>query len=125
MSQSKPVSKTSTASLSKISEEEDLAVAAKEKGQINASSKGRRTPTPTRKRSSANQDDEAAMDRPGKKTAKQGAMKKKRYCNSEGCTNQVVQGGVCTKHGAKRKLCSSEGCTNQATRRGLCRRHGA
>ena len=87
-----------------MSEEEDLAVliykssktakaraaaatAAEEKGQINASSKGRRTST--QKRSSADQDDEASMDRPGKKTAKQGATKKK-LCNSKGCTNQVV-----------------------------------
>ena len=88
-----------------MSEEEDLAVliykssktakaraaaaAVKEKGRMIASSMGRQTST--RKRSFADQDDEASMDRPEKKTAKQGATKKKR-CSSKGCTNQVVQG---------------------------------
>ena len=76
---------------SKTAKARAAAAAAKEKGQINASSKGRRTPT--LKRSSAYQDDEASMDRPRKKTAKQGATKKK-ICSSKGCTNQVVQGGV-------------------------------
>jgi hypothetical protein len=48
-------------------------------------------------------------------------------CIIEGCTNQVVKGGVCTKHGAKvqRKLCSSEGCTNIAQKGGVCTRHVA
>ena len=38
-------------------------------------------------------------------------------CSKDGCTNQVVKGGVCIRHGAKVKLCSSEGCTNQAIKR--------
>jgi hypothetical protein len=45
-----------------------------------------------------------------------------------GCTNQVVQGGVCRRHGAKtkQKLCIFEGgCTNLAVREGVCKRHGA
>jgi len=46
-------------------------------------------------------------------------------CSSEGCTNHVQNGGVCKKHGAKKKLCSSEGCTNQAKLGGVCIRHGA
>jgi hypothetical protein len=33
-------------------------------------------------------------------------------CSHEGCTNHVVNGGVCTRHGAGRKTCSHEGCTN-------------
>eukprot|EP00985_Skeletonema_marinoi_P031270 scaffold37388_cov146-Skeletonema_marinoi.AAC.2 len=50
---------------------------------------------------------------------------KRKLCSSEGCTNMVVQGGVCMRHGAKVKLCSSEGCTNQVRRGGVCRKHGA
>ena len=123
---------------SKMSEEEDLAVliykssktakaraaaaAVKEKGRMKASSMGRQTST--QKRSFADQDDEASMDRPGKKTAKQGAKKKKR-CSSKGCTNQVVQGGVCRRHGAKVKLCKSRGCQNISIQGEVCIRHGA
>ena len=54
---------------------------------------------------------------------KHGAEKKR--CSREGCTNQVVKGGVCVKHGAEKKRCSSEGCINYAKRRGVCWRHGA
>eukprot|EP00986_Skeletonema_menzelii_P008071 scaffold3310_cov87-Skeletonema_menzelii.AAC.1 len=50
---------------------------------------------------------------------------KKYYCSADGCTNHVINGGVCILHGAKRKRCSSEGCTNQVRRRGMCWRHGA
>ena len=46
-----------------------------------------------------------------------------------GCSNQVVQGGVCRRHGAKKKqkLCNYFGgmCTNLAVRGGVCKRHGA
>eukprot|EP00986_Skeletonema_menzelii_P008030 scaffold3256_cov120-Skeletonema_menzelii.AAC.2 len=43
-------------------------------------------------------------------------------CGSEGCTNQVQNGGACIKHGAKikRKLCSSDGnrvCIRHGTKR--------
>ena len=31
-------------------------------------------------------------------------------CSYDGCTNQVVSGGVCFKHGAKKSICSQEGC---------------
>ena len=37
--------------------------------------------------------------------------------SSEGYTNQVVKGGVCIRHGAKKKKktkCSSEGCRNRS-----------
>ena len=61
---------------------------------------------------------------------KKGATKKYRYryeCSADGCTNNVVNGGVCRKHGAKTKpkLCSSEGCTNVVVQGGVCWRHGA
>ena len=51
---------------------------------------------------------------------KHGAKVKR--CSREGCTNQVVEGGVRIRHGAKVKvkLCSKEGCTNQAQRGGVC-----
>ena len=44
-----------------------------------------------------------------------------------GCTNNIVQGGVCKKHGAKRtpKICGQEGCNNQVVQGGVCVRHGA
>ena len=48
-----------------------------------------------------------------------------KLCSSKGCTNNVVKGGVCRRHGAKAKLCSSDGCTNQAYKGGVCTRHGA
>eukprot|EP00984_Skeletonema_dohrnii_P012791 scaffold5219_cov148-Skeletonema_dohrnii-CCMP3373.AAC.9 len=44
---------------------------------------------------------------------------------TEGCTNIVINRGVCIRHGAKIKKCSSEGCTNQVQRGGVCMRHGA
>jgi len=46
-------------------------------------------------------------------------------CYVDGCTNQIKNGGVCRRHGAKVTLCSSEGCTNHAKVRGVCKRHGA
>eukprot|EP00984_Skeletonema_dohrnii_P039096 scaffold43085_cov216-Skeletonema_dohrnii-CCMP3373.AAC.1 len=69
----------------------------------------------------------------GKEPAKKVTRKKYRYeCYADGCTNNVVKGGVCWRHGAKdtakvkhRKRCSSEGCTNQVRKGGLCKRHGA
>jgi hypothetical protein len=53
--------------------------------------------------------------------------KKRKRCSYEGCTNQVVKGGVCVTHGAKvtRKHCSHKGCANQAVRGGVCITHGA
>ena len=54
---------------------------------------------------------------------------KKCECSADGCTNKVVQGGVCKRHGAKVKRyryeCSADGCTNKAQKGGVCRRHGA
>ena len=54
---------------------------------------------------------------------KHGAKVKR--CNSAGCTNHVIQGGVCVKHGAKMKRCNVVGCNNQAKKGGVCIRHGA
>jgi hypothetical protein len=54
-----------------------------------------------------------------------GAKIERKLCSSEGCTNRAVKRGVCVKHGAKYKLCSSEGCNNKAQKGGVCRRHGA
>ena len=55
-----------------------------------------------------------------------GARKRKRrYCNQEGCSKQVVQGGVCKKHGARVKPCSREGCGKQVVQGGVCVEHGA
>eukprot|EP00984_Skeletonema_dohrnii_P010548 scaffold4110_cov77-Skeletonema_dohrnii-CCMP3373.AAC.13 len=138
-----------------MSEEEDLAVliykssktakaraavaAAKEKGQINDSSTGLRIST--RKRSFSNQEDKASMDRPGKKTAaskehqfpgdsqkvegQSDSDRRKYVCTTNQCTNNIINGGVCKRHGAKIRLCRSEGCPNQIIRGGVCRRHGA
>mmetsp|Transcript_8884 Transcript_8884/g.16273 ORF Transcript_8884/g.16273 Transcript_8884/m.16273 type:complete len:82 (+) Transcript_8884:380-625(+) len=35
-------------------------------------------------------------------------------CSHEGCTNQVVQGGICVRHGVTwtKRICSHEGSTN-------------
>eukprot|EP00985_Skeletonema_marinoi_P032162 scaffold39069_cov154-Skeletonema_marinoi.AAC.19 len=61
----------------------------------------------------------------GTSTSMKSREKKIYYCSSEGCTNQVINSGVCNRHGAKVKRCSREGCTNIAKKGGLCIRHGA
>eukprot|EP00984_Skeletonema_dohrnii_P037274 scaffold39167_cov155-Skeletonema_dohrnii-CCMP3373.AAC.2 len=61
----------------------------------------------------------------GTATPMNSGVKKINYCSSEGCPNQVVNGGVCNRHGAKVKLCSKEGCTNKAKKGGVCIKHGA
>ena len=61
-------------------------------------------------------------DRPRKRMAK----KKYSYeCSADGCTNHVIKGGVCVRHGAKVKRCSREGCSNRAQKGGVCMKHGA
>ena len=47
------------------------------------------------------------------------------HCNQEGCSNQVVQGGVCLKHGASVKRCNQDGCSKQVVQGGVCVKHGA
>lgn len=46
-------------------------------------------------------------------------------CSKQGCTNQVQQGGLCIRHGAKVKMCTASGCTKLAQQGGLCIKHGA
>eukprot|EP00984_Skeletonema_dohrnii_P035199 scaffold34669_cov139-Skeletonema_dohrnii-CCMP3373.AAC.2 len=78
----------------------------------------RKTQTKFDRKRKASTDEELA--------AKKAAVNKyKKICSANGCTNVVVQGGVCTRHGARRKLCSSEGCMNLAQKGGVCIRHGA
>ena len=47
-----------------------------------------------------------------------------RKCSAPDCTNQVVQGGVCVTHGAKRKLCSYPNCNKAVKLAGFCSTHG-
>lgn len=48
----------------------------------------------------------------------------RRACNIDGCTNRVVQGGLCIRHGAKRKKCTFPGCTKNVKKAGRCSTHG-
>eukprot|EP00956_Cyclotella_meneghiniana_P001291 scaffold1399_cov48-Cyclotella_meneghiniana.AAC.3 len=52
---------------------------------------------------------------------------RKKCTHQEGCTNIVVRGGLCKRHGAQveKKKCTQEGCINIAYKGGLCIRHGA
>ena len=50
---------------------------------------------------------------------------KKKKCSHPDCNNQVVNNGVCARHGATRKLCSHPGCNNKVQNNGVCTRHGA
>jgi hypothetical protein len=58
---------------------------------------------------------------------KQATLQKRhrKICSAEGCTNRVVNGGVCVRHGAKTRRCSNDGCTHKAVNGGLCQSHGA
>ena len=61
----------------------------------------------------------------GTKLAPGGTSKRvRRKCTVEGCTNRVVQGGLCISHGAKRKTCKHPGCTKNVKKAGLCSTHG-
>lgn len=52
---------------------------------------------------------------------------KRRLCSTEGCTNMVVKGGVCVRHGAKqiRQTCRWKGCNNVVVQGEVCMRHAA
>ena len=50
---------------------------------------------------------------------------KKNFCSVVGCSKKAVNGGVCISHGAKKYICSVDKCTSQVMWRGLCGRHGA
>ena len=45
---------------------------------------------------------------------KERGVRKRKDCSQDGCKNQVVQGGVCIKHGATVKRCSQDKCKNQS-----------
>lgn len=47
---------------------------------------------------------------------KKSVSKKAHTCKHVGCTNNVVNSGVCYRHGAKKRLCKHEGCTNMIKR---------
>jgi len=47
---------------------------------------------------------------------KKSVSKKAHTCKHLGCTNNVVNSGVCYRHGAKKRLCKHEGCTNMIKR---------
>jgi len=47
---------------------------------------------------------------------KKAVSKKAHTCKHVGCTNNVVNSGVCYRHGAKKRLCKHEGCTNMIKR---------
>ena len=61
----------------------------------------------------------------GGKCLKHGGKQVKKTCEHDRCTNTVVKGGVCIRHGALVKTCSMEGCNNQVQNRGVCVKHGA
>ena len=51
----------------------------------------------------------------------------KTHCTHPGCTNNSLNGGVCTRHGSEEKVkrCSHKGCSNKSRKGGVCRRHGS
>ena len=57
-------------------------------------------------------------------TSNASTKRTRRKCNIGGCTNRVVQGGLCISHGAKRKLCGHAGCTKHVKKAGMCSAHG-
>lgn len=66
-----------------------------------------------------------ALTKPGSLPATTAKVKPiKRSCSVVGCTNGVVQGGVCVSHGAKRRMCLFPGCTKSSKCAGLCSKHG-
>ncbi|KAL7580207.1 hypothetical protein ACA910_012955 [Epithemia clementina (nom. ined.)] len=107
----------------------------------NASGSYRSSPPPTKPRRQqaevlprspiqAPPDDESDEDSPpestgGIKLATGGTSKRvRRKCTAPGCTNRVVQGGLCISHGAKRKICNHPGCNKNVKKAGLCSTHG-
>eukprot|EP00984_Skeletonema_dohrnii_P025198 scaffold14311_cov150-Skeletonema_dohrnii-CCMP3373.AAC.5 len=120
----------------------EAAAAAAERKKTSSASTHHRT-TSTRKRTPV-EDNKSEEPLPGKQ--RKGASKRKKRepslkddqlrkkatrkqyrkeCSADGCTNKVVEGGVCVKHGAKKKRCSFEGCNNVVVKGGVCIRHGA
>jgi len=55
-----------------------------------------------------------------------GAQRRKRQtCGHDGCSNFVQKGGVCWRHYGARRPCGHNGCSNFVLRGGVCRKHGA
>jgi hypothetical protein len=80
------------------------------------------TPTapPSRDRSTS-----PVSDSSGNKLATGGTSKRvRRKCTDTGCSNRVVQGGLCIAHGARRKTCKHPGCSKNVKKAGLCSTHG-
>ena len=73
------------------------------------------------------QQSQMAKDKP-KKKIHVNTKAKRRQCKHDGCTNIVVNKGVCIRHGAqrrKRQTCGHDGCSNFIQKGGVCWRHGA
>eukprot|EP00985_Skeletonema_marinoi_P020833 scaffold12460_cov128-Skeletonema_marinoi.AAC.1 len=87
--------------------------------EAEAANTGRSVPSRKRKQPSLEEGDHSPERAAGNRS------NGKNNCSADGCTNQVVKGGVCFKHGAKRNLCSSDGCKNIVVRAGVCIKHGA
>jgi hypothetical protein len=56
-----------------------------------------------------------------KKVGREGRCRK--LCSVDGCKNQVIKGGVRTRHGAQVKRRFKTGCTHQAQNRGVYVKH--
>lgn len=72
----------------------------------------------------SSQDNEPSKTGTGRKITGGVSKRVRRKCNVEGCTNRVVQGGLCISHGAKRKKCGFPGCTKNVKKAGMCSTHG-
>eukprot|EP00543_Licmophora_paradoxa_P001500 CAMPEP_0202441598 /NCGR_PEP_ID=MMETSP1360-20130828/1127_1 /ASSEMBLY_ACC=CAM_ASM_000848 /TAXON_ID=515479 /ORGANISM="Licmophora paradoxa, Strain CCMP2313" /LENGTH=651 /DNA_ID=CAMNT_0049056659 /DNA_START=148 /DNA_END=2103 /DNA_ORIENTATION=- len=68
----------------------------------------------------------ASPDQASESTLASGGTSKRirRKCTIDGCSNRVVQGGLCISHGAKRKTCKHPGCNKNVKKAGLCSTHG-
>lgn len=51
-------------------------------------------------------------------------LRPRRRCTVQGCSNRVVQGGLCISHGAKRKPCGYLNCPKFVKNAGMCSAHG-
>ena len=82
--------------------------------------------SPPRKREfvDAEKDGTKAPLNNGKISPKKKPKRIRRKCSAPNCQNQVVQGGVCITHGAKRKSCSHPGCAKAVKLAGFCSTHG-
>ncbi len=89
----------------------------------NAQSKGGKKDK-TSTKSSTSSKSEPSSTSTGRNIDGKVSKRVRRKCTHDGCTNRVVQGGVCIQHGAKRKICGYEGCTKHVKKAGMCSTHG-